>query len=118
MNKRWEDDDDFQDDNLFPDIEGEDEDYEDEDDEELNSEYLKILEKREDIEIEKLKLIHKQLNFDVLGKSLVYLEKSWFWKFKSKKKKLDLLIETYQVFQQLVDMDRLSEDLEDGNLPI
>jgi hypothetical protein len=104
MKKRWEDDDEFQDDNLFPDIEG-DEDFEDDDDEELNSEYLKILEQREIIEIDKLKLIQKQLNFDILVKSLTYLQKSWFWNFKSNKKKLNLLIETYQIFKQLVDVD-------------
>jgi hypothetical protein len=113
MKKRWEDDDEFQDDNLFPDIEGDDDDdYEDDD--ELNTGYLKVLDKREDIEIEKLKLIQKQLNFDIMTKSLEYLSKSWFWNFKSKKKKLDLLIETYQLFKSLIDMDSLTENAEDN----
>lgn len=97
--KRFEyDDDDFKDED-FPDVGG------DGDEVELNAEYLAILEKREIIEAIKLQLIQKEVNFAILVKTIRYLEKTWFWKFKSLKTKLNLIIETYQTFKALTDID-------------
>jgi len=90
-------DDDFRDEDL-PDING------DEDDE-LSIEYLQILGRRELIEEIKLQLAQKKLNYSVLNKSVKYLEKSWFWRFKSLRAKLNLIIETYQTFKILIDTD-------------
>ena len=96
--KRFEyDDDDFNDED-FPNIEGGDE-------AELNAEYLAILEKREIIEAIKLQIIQKEVNFAILVKTIRYLEKTWFWRFKSLQTKLNLIVETYQTFKALTDID-------------
>lgn len=98
--KRFDDDnnEEFKDED-FPDI-----DY-DGDDEELNAEYLAILEKRELIEAIKLQLVQKEINIAILMQTIAYLQKSWFWSFKSLKKKLRLIVETYQTFKALADID-------------
>jgi len=101
--KRFDYEDNNDDDDLFPNTDG----YDDE--EVLNAEYIKVLEKRELIEAIKLQLMQRELNAFVLTDTLKYLEKSWFWKYKSKKKKLDLIVETYQVFKALVDIDLQGE---------
>jgi hypothetical protein len=75
------------------------------DGEELNAEYLAILEKRELIEAIKLQIIQKELNFAILVKTIRYLEKTWFWSFKSLNRKLNLIVETYQTFKALADID-------------
>ena len=71
-----DDDEEFKDEDLFPDTNGDDE-------EELSAEYIKVLEKRELIEALKLQLVQKELNYIILRKTIKYLEKSWFWRFKS-----------------------------------
>lgn len=91
----------------------EDDDFKDEDfpnvnddgEEELNAEYLQILEKRELIEAIKLQITQKELNLAILINAIQYLEKSWFWKFKFLKTKLNLIVETYQTFKALADID-------------
>lgn len=105
----YEDDDDFKDEDI-PDIDG--------DGEELSMEYLQILEKRELIEAVKLQQAQKELNYLILNKSIKYLEKSWFWRFKSLKTKLNLIIETYQTFKTLIDLDiqRNQEEEKDADL--
>jgi hypothetical protein len=98
MSKRFNyDDEEFKDED-FPNID-------DNDGEELNAEYLSILEKRELIEAIKLQLMQKEINFAILLETIKYLEKTWFWSFKSSKKKLNLVIETYQTFKALADID-------------
>jgi hypothetical protein len=98
MSKRFNyEDDDFKDED-FPDVG-------DGDEEELSAEYLQILEKRELIEAIKLQIIQKELNFVVLNESVKYLEKTWFWRWKSLQTKLNLIMETYQTFKALVDID-------------
>ena len=91
------DDEEFKDED-FPDVG-------DDGEEELSAEYLAILEKRELIEAIKLQIIQKELNFAVLAKAVKYLEKTWFWRFKSLQTKLNLIVETYQTFKALVDID-------------
>jgi hypothetical protein len=98
MSKRFNyDDEEFKDED-FPDVEGDG-------DEELNAEYLAILEKRELIEAIKLQIIQKELNFAILVKTIRYLEKTWFWGWKSLQSKLNLIVETYQTFKALADID-------------
>ncbi len=92
------DDEDFKDED-FPDVGDDGEEVE------LNAEYLAILEKRELIEAIKLQIIQKELNFAILVKTIRYLEKTWFWSFKSLNKKLNLIVETYQTFKALADID-------------
>jgi len=107
----------------------EDDDFKDEDfpnvgddgEEELSAEYLKVLEQRELIEAIKLQIIQKELNFAVLNKAIKYLEKkTWFWRFKSLQTKLNLIVETYQTFKALVDIDisryQEEEESEDADL--
>lgn len=100
--KRFDYNDENDDDDLFPDTDGMDDDDEEEI---LNAEYIKVLEKRELVEAIKLQLLQRELNSFVLTETIKYLEKSWFWGFKSKKKKLELIVETYQMFKALVDID-------------
>lgn len=100
---RWDENDD-----LFPDTDGEDNG-----EAELNSEYIKTLESKNLIEAAKLELIQKDLNYSTLIETLNYLEKSIFWRFKSKRKKLDLIIETYQTFKALVDIESMQEEEEE-----
>lgn len=95
--KRFNYDDDFKDED-FPNVDGDGE-------EELNAEYLAILEKRELIEAIKLQIMQKELNFVILAKTIRYLEKTWFWGFKSLNNKLNLIVETYQTFKALADID-------------
>lgn len=114
MKKRFRNDDDYDDedefqDDLFPNIDDEDE-FEDD---ELNEDYLRILEKRELTEVAKLELIQKQLNYDILNKALIYVNKSFFWFFKSKKAKLTLIMETYQTFKALIDLDTVKQEIEE-----
>lgn len=92
-----------EDDDLFPDTNGMGEE------EMLNAEYIKVLEKRELVEAIKLQLMQRELNSFVLTETLKYLEKNWFWRFKSKKKKLELIVETYQLFKALVDIESQGE---------
>jgi hypothetical protein len=102
MNRFKPDDDDDED--LYPDIEG-DEEEEFELELELNAEYLSILEKRELIEVLKLQAIQKELNLTILRKAISFCEKKWFWRFKSTRKKLNVIIEVYQTFKSMVDLD-------------
>lgn len=97
MKNRFNDDEEFKDED-FPDVDGDSE-------EELNAEYLAILEKRELIKAIKLQIIQKELNFGILMKTIRYLEKTWFWSFKSSQTKLNLIVETYQTFKALTDID-------------
>jgi len=106
--KRFDYGDNNDDDDLFPDTDGHGEE------EMLNAEYIKVLEKRELVEAIKLQLMQRELNAFVLTETVKYLEKSWFWRFKSNKKKLDSIIETYQVFKALVDIDsQMETDVEE-----
>jgi len=99
MKRGFNEDDEFKDEeDLFPDV-GDDNEAE------LTEEYLQILEKRELIEVLKIQTLQKELNYIVLNRAVKYLEKSWFWKFKSHRTRLNLLVETYQVFKALIDMD-------------
>jgi hypothetical protein len=99
MERYNSDNEDFGDEELFPNIGGDDDGVE------LNAEYLQILEKRELIEAIKIQIIQKEVNYSILMETIKYLEKSWFWRFKSKQTKLNLIIETYQTFKQLIDID-------------
>jgi hypothetical protein len=99
--KRFDYEESNDDDDLFPD--GHD------DEDVLNAEYIKVLEKRELVEAIKLQLMQRELNSFTLTETIKYLEKSWFWKFKSKQKKLDLIVETYQMFKALADIDSQGE---------
>jgi hypothetical protein len=92
-----EDGDDFQ--------EGE---YSDEESE-LN-EYIALLEKNELIEVLKTQLYQKKMNQELLMRVVKFLSKSFFWRFKTQKKKLQLIIETYQTFKVLVDIDNQEEE--------
>ena len=104
MKRRFNDDEDF-DEDLFPDINGEDDMNE-----ELTAEYIKVLDKREMVEALKLQLVQKEINHIVLSKVLEYLEKKWTWRFKSLKNRLNLIVETYQTFKALVDIDTQYEE--------
>jgi len=101
----FEDGDEFQDEDMFEDGE-----------ESLNVEYIRLLEKKELIEVAKLGLYQKEINQELLLKTIEYLSKSFFWRLKSNKKKLQLILEAYQTFKILVDVDSLTgNDQEDEN---
>lgn len=99
----FEDGDEFQDEDLFSETD------DDDDDEgiELNSEYIRLLEKKELIEALKITIYQKEINQELLFKTVDFLSKSFFWRFKSNKRKLQLIVETYQTFKTLVDIDSL-----------
>ena len=73
----------------------------------LNAEYIGLLEKKELIEVLKVQLYQKEINQELLLRTIKYLSKSFFWRFKSQRKKLQLILETYQTFKILVDLDNL-----------
>lgn len=104
---RYDEDEDFNED-LFPDID----DDENEEQVELNAEYIKVLEKRELIEALKLQIIQKEINYKVLAKAIRYSEKNWFWRLKSAQSKLNSIVEAYQTFKALVDIDIQYDDEE------
>lgn len=113
--KRFNDDDDFQDEELFPEeINNDDDDGDGEQEAELvmqlNPEYIQVLEKRELVEVLRLQVAQKDLNYSILTKTMEYLEKSWFWRFKTEATKLRLISETYQAFKQMVDIEVLNGD--------
>ncbi len=109
MSRYPPEDDEFKDEDLFPDINGEGNEG---GEEQLNAEYLQILEKRELIEALKIQIVQKELNYDLLIRTIKYLEKSWFWKFKSAASKLNSIVETYQMFKAMVDIDVASYEEE------
>jgi hypothetical protein len=102
---RFEEENEDKDENLFPDIDGDDVD-------EINMEYIKVLEKRELIEALKLQAVQKELNYSILRKSIAYCEKTWFWRFKTFQTKLNLIVSVYQTFKAMIDIDfvTLAED--------
>jgi hypothetical protein len=93
----FEDGDEFQDENLFP----------EEEDGSINLEYIRLLEKKELIEVLKVQLYQKEINHELLLRTIKYLSKGLFWKFKSQRRKLQLILETYQTFKILIDVDSL-----------
>jgi len=89
-------DDDEEDENLFPDTEGNNEQ------EQMNN----------SLELMQLNLVQIDMNQKLLHKTVQFLEKSWFWKFRTKKNKLKIIIETYNIFKYLV-MAEFQEDEEE-----
>lgn len=79
-------------------------------DDELNADYIRVLEKRELVQAIRLQLLQKEINHSILNKTIKYLEKSLFWRFKSAQRKLDLIVDTYQNFKALVDIDTFVDE--------
>lgn len=93
------------DENLFS---GDDEEGQQPNEMSLNEEYIRLLEKKELIEVFKVQVFQKEINQELLLKTIEYLSKSFFWRFKSNRRKLQLILETYQTFKTLVDIDTLA----------
>lgn len=55
------------------------------------------------------------LNHQLLSTALQICERSWFWRFKTLKKKLEMLIKTYTVLHKLTEID-FGESEEDADL--
>jgi hypothetical protein len=102
--KRFEFEDGGEDENLFSGDEGE----------EISAEYLRLLEKKELVEVLKTQLFQKEINQELLLNTIKYLEKSFFWTFKSNSTKLQLIMETYELFKTLVDLDTLVIEEDDN----
>jgi len=83
--KRFDYEDDYEDENF----------YLDEETEEEEDEYNQLL------DVFQLNLVQYELNQNLIAKTIAFLEKSWFWKFKSVEIKLKLIEETYNKFKEL-----------------
>ena len=53
------------------------------------------------MDVFQLNLVQYELNQSLIAKTIAFLEKSWFWKFKSVEIKLKLIEETYNKFKEL-----------------
>ncbi len=84
--KRFNYEDDYEDENFY--LDEDDDDIEDD-------EYGQL------VDVFQLNLVQYELNQNLIAKTIAFLEKSWFWKFKSTEKKLKLIEETYNKFKEL-----------------
>lgn len=97
--KRFEFDDEDNDfDDLFPDAD----DEEDEDDGIDPEEYAELLERRDQLDEKQLNLLEIDLNQQLLQTVINMLSKSWFWKFKSYEKKIEIISDTYTIMKEIV----------------
>jgi len=69
--------------------------YLDEDDEVEEEDYDQL------VDVFQLNLVQYELNQSLIAKTVAFLEKSWFWSFKSVENKLKLVEETYNKFKKL-----------------
>lgn len=100
--KRFDyDDEDFQDENLFPDT-----DDDDDDDEEMGmdpAEYAEMMERQEALQLMQLELVQVDLNQRLLFAAMKMVKKTtWFYSFRSKETQLKLIAQTYQFMKKLV----------------
>lgn len=82
-----DEDDDFGEDNFFP-------------EEDVNvwtkQEEMEHLERREALDLMQLEMVQTDLNQKLLSKTIKMLENSFFWRFRSNKTKLKMIAETYE----------------------
>lgn len=92
----WNDDD--EEDGFYSDMENEEPDGEDM----IDQETLEYLERREAVDLMQLGLLQSGLNQKLLNKTIKMLEKSWFWRFRSQQNKLNLINETYKKLNYII----------------
>jgi len=62
------------------------------------------------LELMKLNLVQIDLNQKLLNHTVRFLERTWFWRLRTNKKKLGMIIETYNVFKYLVTAEFLEDE--------
>ena len=100
----YNNEDDDQDD-LFPDTGDDDFDYE----RELAEHEYESIKRRETLDLIQLELVEVDLNQKLLFRSIKMLEKSWFWRFRRTQTKLKMIAEAYALFKQLVALPQPKE---------
>ncbi len=104
------DDDEFQDENFFPDTNGEDE--EEMMRMELAQQELESMQRREALDLMQLELVEVDLNQRLLFKAIKMLEKSWLWRFRRTETKLKLIAAAYTVFKSILQPQSQEEEKE------
>lgn len=89
--RRFNQDDEEWNENIFNDM--------DDDDDDDGDEYDEMV---EELNARQLDLVQVDLNQRLLFKIMDTLEKSWLWKFKSKEKKVEAVVQTYNIMKELV----------------
>ena len=102
--KRYDfDDEDFQDDNLFPDTDndGDDDDY---DDDVMDSaEYAEMVKRQEALALAHLELAYFELDQQLLLKAVNLARKhTWFFGLRSKETQLNIIAKMYQFLRKLL----------------
>ena len=83
----------------------------DRDDEEREEpQYDDVMQRQEHLEMLHLDSQESELNAKVMSQSLRLLEGSWWWPFKSRKKRMDELIDTFFMLRQLAQFRDEPED--------
>lgn len=101
MSRYNDDDDDFQDENLFPDTDDDDYDGGVMD----AAEYAEMMRRQEALQLMQLELVQLDLNQKLLFKAIKLVkENTWFFSFRSKEKQLKLIAMTYHFLKNMVVM--------------
>lgn len=95
MSKYYEDDD-FQDENLFPDTFGDEEALSDE-------EYVKMMERKDALENKSLALAEFELNQRLLFRAMKFAENYPYWKGTPRKTRLKMIAEIYLTLRNLLE---------------
>lgn len=101
--KQYDDDDDFQDENLFPDT------YGDDDDDLSKEEYVEMMARKDALEERSLELAELDLNQKLLFEAMKFAERYPNWEFKSQAAKLKMVAETYKTLKGLLKNKEKSE---------
>lgn len=110
--KRFDyDDEDFQDENLFPDTD------DDDDDDEMGmdpEEYAEMMQRQEAWQLMQFELVQLDLNQRLLFAAMKMVkETTWFYSFRSKETQIKLIAITYQFLKSMVVMQ--NEEKENKN---
>lgn len=101
MSRYNDDDDDFQDENLFPDTD--DNDYEDGVMD--SAEYAEMMRRQEALQLMQLELVQLDLNQKLLFRAIKLVkENTWFFSFRSKENQLKLIAMAYHFLKNMVVM--------------
>ena len=112
--KRYDyNDDDFQDENLFPDTDYDDDDDDgDYDDEYMDpAEYADMQRRQEALALMQLEMVQVDLNQRLLQQAIKLVKKNtWFFSFRSEETKLRLIAQAYAFLKALVSLPHQGEN--------
>lgn len=100
--KRFDyDDEDFQDDNLFPDTDDDDDEEYEEDYDDID--YAEVMKKQEAIAYAHLNFAYFEMDQGLLLQAVEFAKKStWFFSWRSKEKQLEIIAKTYRFLRKLL----------------